>query len=393
MLTNHQKVTWARRTMFWFALLGLFAATYLLYTYTTGTDLKCGPLHGCEIVKNSKWANWFGIPTPAFGVTFYLVLIVVSAYRAYAPHKRGKLMRRLVMLMAWAGFLESVFLTLVQRFVLGAFCTWCLMSAAAATGIFIFVWLDKPWEFGIETAAKELKVVFASLLIGLIAGGTGLYLLLKPTPITTVNLSLSQSAPTKFYPPTSATTTVQATSSPAVADSSDIEYPVVASTTAIEGPMTSKVTLVEFMDFQCPACGQYYKLVIKPLRDKYRGRIRFAARHFPLADLHPQALGAAVGGVCAQRQDKFFAYYDTLYQNQQALARTDLERYAQGMGLDVKAFDKCLDDKTALSQVMYDYNAGRAFGISSTPTLIINDALIDGAPNLDAMSKLIDERL
>ncbi|MHB8831030.1 MAG: thioredoxin domain-containing protein [Patescibacteria group bacterium] len=386
-MTQHQRITWARRIMFCFALVGLFAASYLLYTYVTGVDLKCGPLSGCEVVRNSKWANWFGIPTPAFGVAFYLAVVVLSIYRAYAPHKNAKLTRILILLMAWAGFLESVFLTLIQRYVLNTFCFWCLVSAASATGLFIFVWLDKKVEFGIETAAKELKIVFAALFIGLVAGGAGFYFLLQPTAPRTSNLALTQGTPDKLYIPNGTTST------PQVNEPAAEGYPIVADTTPIEGPMISKVTLVEFYDFQCPACGIYHKLVIKPLRDKYQGRIKFAPRNFPLVEAHPYAMGAAIAGVCSQRQGKFFEYYDTLFANQKALTRPDLEKYAQSLGLDTEKFKLCLDDKSAQDQVLNDYNAGRSFGISSTPTLIINDALIEGSPNLDVMSKLIDERL
>jgi len=313
-------------------------------------------------------------------------VLCVSVYRAYAPHKRAKLMRSLAMLMAWAGFLESFSLTLVQRFVLHAFCTWCLVSAAAATGIFIFVWLDKSVEMGVETSAKELKIVFATLLIGLAAGGTAFHYLIRPIPAKTVDLVLGQGTPEKIYiPPASTSSTPQADVS--------LDYPIVASSTPIEGPIMAKVTLVEFMDFQCPACGIYHELVIKPLRDKYRGRIRFAVRHFPLADLHPQALGASIAGACAQRQGKFFEYCDLLFENQKDLTRPDLEKYAASLGMDMPGFKSCLEDPAAKSQVIYDYEAGRSFGISNTPTLIINDALIEGAPNLEALAKLVDERL
>lgn len=366
-------------------MTGLFAASYLLYTYLTGAELKCGIVHGCEIVKNSKWASLFGIPTPAFGVVFYLAVIVLSIYRAYAPHKNAIYARWLIMLMAWAGFIESVYLTLVQRYALNAFCFWCLISAAAATGIFIFVWLDKKMEFGVETASKELKVVFGSLLIGLVAGGTGFYYLVQPAPLRPVNLTIGQGTPEKIYVPSTST---QEQIPPQTE-----EFPVVATSTPIEGPVDAKVTLVEFFDFQCPACGVYHKLAILPLREKYKGKIKFAPRNFPLADAHPQAMGAAIAGVCAQRQNKFFEYYDLLYSNQKALSRPDLEKSAQTLGLDMPKFTSCLDDSSAKNQVLTDYNAGRAFGITGTPTLIINNALIEGTPNLDAMSKLIDERL
>lgn len=360
-------------------MIGLFAASYLLYTYATGTELKCGLVHGCEIVRNSKWSSFFGIPTPVFGVIFYLAIIILSIYRAYAPHKNVIYARWLIILMAIAGFAESIYLTSVQSFVLHAFCFWCLISAAAATGIFIFVWLDRKMELGIETASKELKIVFSSLLIGLVAGGIGFYYLLQPAPVRPINVTIGQAENQNN----------QATSTPETPE----EFPVVATSTPIEGPADAKVTLVEFFDFQCPACGVYHKMVMLPLREKYKGKIKFAPRNFPLADAHQQAMGAAIAGVCAQRQNKFFEYFDLLYSNQKALSRPDLEKAAQSLGLDMNKFKTCLDDSSAKNQVIYDYNAGRAFGISSTPTLILNNGLIDGAPNLDAMSKLIDERL
>lgn len=380
--SKHGRILWARRLMLWFALVGLFAASYLLYTYLTGTELRCVALTGCEIVRFSKWASWFGIPTPAFGVAFYLAVVALSGYRAYAPHQNAKWARRLIVLMACAGFAESVFLTLIQRFALNAFCFWCLVSAAAATGIFIFVWMDKGIEFGKEISAKELKVIFASLLLALVGGVIGMYLLLQPQAPKPLDLNFGQDTPDKIFVPDATTST-----------SAQDGFSVVATTTAVEGPMTAKVTITEFFDFQCPACGVYHKTVIKPLREKYQGRIRFAARHFPLVQSHPYAMGAAIAGVCAQRQDKFFEYYDLLYANQKALSRPDLEKSAQALGMDAEKFKACLDDPTAKAQVLADYNAGRSYGISGTPTIIINNALVDGTPNLDAMSKLIEERL
>lgn len=385
-MTQHQRVTWARRIMFWFSLVGLFAASYLLYTYTTGSELKClGVVHGCDIVRSSKWASLFGIPTPVFGVFFYLAIIVLSIYRAYAPHKNVRHTRLLIVLMAIAGFVESVYLTMVQRFALDAFCLWCLVSAAAATGIFIFVWIDKRLEFGVESSSKELKFAFGSLLIALLAGATGFYYLLQPSAPKPLNLSLGQGVPEKLFVPSTST---QESTPPA-----EEGFPIVATSTPIEGPAQAKVTLVEFYDFQCPACGVYHRLVIKPLRNKYKDKLIFAPRHFPLVEAHPQAMGAAIAGVCAQRQGKFFEFYDWLFTNQKNLTRPDLEKHAQTVGLDLSSFRICLDDVSAKNQVIYDYNAGRSFGILGTPTLIINGALIDGTPNLDSLSKLIDERL
>ncbi|HPN15241.1 MAG TPA: thioredoxin domain-containing protein [bacterium] len=402
MFQKIDRVIWARRIIFWGALAGLFAASYLLYTYSSGAELKCGPLSGCDVVRASKWSSLFGIPTPAFGVFFYVCVLSISLFRVYVPDQRLKMGRGLMMLFAWAGFLESFYLTLIQRFALNTFCFWCLVSAAAATGIFVFVWLDKPKELNRTQTDREMMVYFISLLLGAAAGLIGFYILLKPAPVKTMDLNLDQGAPGKFILPEG-----QATSSmgevPVLSDEpvnqqqdpADQEefYSVLDNQTPVEGPMTAKVTVVEFMDFECPACGVYHKLVINPIREKYRGKIRFAVRHMPLTQIHPRALDASVAAVCAQRQNKFFPYYDLLFDNQKALSKQDLIGYALQLGLNQADFEKCLEDKQALDQVQRDYRAGMWFGVIGTPTLIINDALIDGTPNLDSLSKLIEERL
>lgn len=402
MFQMKDKIIWARRGVFWLALVGLFAASYLLYTYTSGVELKCGPLSGCDVVRASKWSSLFGIPTPAFGVFFYMCVLVIGLYRVYVPDKYLKLSRGLLMLFAWAGFLESFYLTLVQRFALNTFCLWCLVSAASATSIFVLVWWDKIKALDRSEADREMLVYFMSLLLGLAVSLIGFYVLLKPGEVKTLDLNLDQGSPSEFILPegqVSSSTEGIPASSDELADQnqevSDEEgfYSVLENQTPVEGPMTAKVTLVEFMDFECPACGVYHKLVINPIREKYRGKIRFAVRHMPLTQIHPRALGASVAAVCAQRQNKFFSYYDLLFDNQSALSKQDLIGYALQLGLNQVDFEKCLEDKKALDQVQGDYRAGLWFGITGTPTLIINETLIEGTPNLESLSELIEDRL
>lgn len=402
MFQGIDKVLWARRLMFWFALAGLFSASYLLYTYSSGAELKCGPLHGCDVVRASKWSSLFGIPTPAFGVFFYMCVLAISLYRVYVSDKYIKICRGLMLLFAWAGFLESFYLTLVQRFALNTFCFWCLISAVSATGIFVFVWLDKPKALMRAQADREMAVYFITLLLGVAGGVLGFYILLRPSAVKTLDLDLNQGVPSEFVLPeqsqsssTEATINSEETLKTPEQDVSAEEefYAVLENQTPVEGPMTAKVILVEFMDFECPACGVYHRLVINPIREKYKGKIRFAVRHMPLTQIHPRALDASTASVCAHRQNKFFLYHDLLFENQKALSKPDLIGYALQLGLDRATFENCLEDKSALDQVNRDYRAGLWFGINGTPTLIINDALIEGAPGLESLSGLIEERL
>lgn len=365
--------------MFWFALVGLFTSSYLLYTYTTGVDLRCGVLHGCDVVRASKWSSWFGIPTPLFGVVFYLFFVAVTLFRTYSPHYKARLARWGMFALAAAGFAESAVLTGIQKFSIGSWCTWCLVSAFAATMIFIASLRDGAAEIGAEKVTRELKVIAGSFVAFVLLGAGLFYYLIQPQASSQTKIPVITPQSPELNIPTATTTAPEAK--------------LIEPWTAVEGPTDAKVTLVEFMDFECPGCGIYYKLVIQPLREKYNGKIQFAVRHFPLPEIHPDAVRAAVAGVCVQEQNRFFRFYDIVFQNQSDLSAAALEKYATQAGANLDAYKKCVSNPKALETALKDRQEGIGFGVTGTPTLIINNQIIDGTPDLDSMSRLIDERL
>lgn len=169
----------SRRIMLWAALVGLFASVYLLITYTTGGPIVCGLAEGCEIVRASKWATTIGgLPRPVLGVIFYLGVIGLLGFRAAYPHRFVRRAYHLTMLAATVGFLESAFLTFVQWADIGAFCTWCLTSAAAATVIFIVSWFDRGHAMEEDAALRELQVLFWSFTMSAVIGAILLFALL-----------------------------------------------------------------------------------------------------------------------------------------------------------------------------------------------------------------------
>lgn len=185
---NIKTIIWSRRGIFIAALLGLFASSYLLYTYTTGADLKCGSLiHGCDVVRLSEWASLFGIPTPAFGVFFYLSVIIILIARAFVPEYKPKLARLGQVIFAVAGILESTFLTYIQAFEIGQYCTWCLASALSATLIFVFVIFDRSYSLTKDESNRELKFIGAFLAIFVVFGGLLFARLVKPVESPPIN--------------------------------------------------------------------------------------------------------------------------------------------------------------------------------------------------------------
>ncbi|MFH1620634.1 MAG: thioredoxin domain-containing protein [Patescibacteria group bacterium] len=160
----------------------------------------------------------------------------------------------------------------------------------------------------------------------------------------------------------------------------------------VEGPATSTVTIVEFLDFQCPACGAFYP-IMKRIREEYAGKIRFAERQMILPEIHEYAKGASIAAVCAGKQDKYFEYADALMVNQSRLGRDDLIRYADALHLNMDLFNKCLDDPAVADFVVEERKAGEALGIIGTPWLFINRDSIEGTPTYEVLKKLIDDRL
>jgi protein-disulfide isomerase len=145
------------------------------------------------------------------------------------------------------------------------------------------------------------------------------------------------------------------------------------------GSPTASVTVEEFADFQCPACGSVHP-VMKEIQSTYGSRIRFIFRNFPLAiPAHDKAYEAAVAVEAARMQDqtKFWALQNLLYENQQAWTanpnyRQIWEGYAQQIGLDVEKFKTDMAGGAAKARVDADIQRGRGLSIDSTPTVLVN---------------------
>ncbi len=129
-------------------------------------------------------------------------------------------------------------------------------------------------------------------------------------------------------------------------------------------------TIVIFSDFQCPYCRKAAKN-LRPVIKAYGKYIRFVFKHFPLS-FHRYARLAAQASMAAHAQGKFWQYHDLLFDHQQALARADLERYAQQLKLDMKKFKAALDKKTYLKKIAQDFNLGLNLEVQGTPTFFLN---------------------
>jgi protein-disulfide isomerase len=136
------------------------------------------------------------------------------------------------------------------------------------------------------------------------------------------------------------------------------------------GDVNAPVTVVEFTDFQCPACAAMNPVLDEVLKS-YGNKVRFVIRDFPL-NQHEFARKAAEAANAANAQGKFFEYTALLFKNQKALDVPSLKKYASEVGLDRARFDAALDRGVYAAEVENDIQDGEMYGVGSTPTIFIN---------------------
>ena len=166
----------------------------------------------------------------------------------------------------------------------------------------------------------------------------------------------------------------------------------------VVGAGTSGVTVVEFADFQCPACRSYYPVTTQ-IKQKYGDKIKFQFRHFPLVQIHKNAMVVHRAAEAAGRQGKFWEKHDLLFERQQAWESSPnptavMEDYAAELGLNIDQFKTDFSSESVNNTISADIKAGQALGVSGTPSFVINGKKIEPLPtDLAGFSKLIDEAI
>ncbi len=158
------------------------------------------------------------------------------------------------------------------------------------------------------------------------------------------------------------------------------------------GPADATVTIVEFGDFECPHCGGLFP-TLETIRKNYSAHVRIVFRQFPFARIHPHSMKAAEASLCADDQNRFWEYHDSLFGNQEDLALDALRRRAGELGLDTATFNSCLDSGRKAATVNDDMDAGEEAGVFTTPTMIINGRVLEGNQPYAAIARVITSEL
>jgi protein-disulfide isomerase len=156
-------------------------------------------------------------------------------------------------------------------------------------------------------------------------------------------------------------------------------------TNHVKGAGTSGVEIVEFGDFQCPACEFFYPMLLQA-RTKYGDQIKFTFKHFPIAQIHDKAIAAHKAAEAAAAQGKFWEMHDLLYERQNEWGANGLsiegteryfESYAAQLGLDIEKFKTDVRSSVINDLIKADIEEGQSKDVASTPTFFINGERLD----------------
>ena len=152
--------------------------------------------------------------------------------------------------------------------------------------------------------------------------------------------------------------------------------PAVSDRDHAQGSPDAPVTLVEYGDYQCPYCGEAYAAV-RQVQRRMGDRLRFVFRNFPLPQVHPHAIPAAIFAESDASAGEFWAAHDWLFEHQDQLDAAGLDEAARGLGLDPGALGR--DELAAREHVLADVRGGEQSGVQGTPAFFINGLPFEGS--------------
>lgn len=334
-----------RKTIwFWITIVlaaaALAASAILLVDYVRPAPVFCDASGGCAKVRATALARPLGIPLPAIGLTGILGV----GLAALVPERGARLVQ---LVLGVVGGLVGVVLLGVQA-ALGVLCPFCAIVDGAAIGLGVLSILRwrNAWEPPSGRLFPGVAVTALLLAIGI------------PSGIGFQERILPQGLP-----------------------------PTIAEEMKRTG--RGKVTVVDFVDFECPFCRMTHA-ELAPLLEERKAKVRVARKHVPLR-MHPHAMDAAKAGCCGETLGKGDEMADALFKAlPEELTPEGCERLAQEQGLDLEKFRACVKDPTTLARIEKDKEAFRDVKGHGLPTIWIEATKLEGAQDRETLESTLD---
>ncbi len=333
-------------------------------------SMMCGDntVGGCATVNRSTYSELFGIPVAAFGVAFYLSLTLLVGLAVVGDESLKQAALQIGFLIVSLAVVVDVILLAIQFFALDAFCNLCI-STYVCTGL-LFAFLFSSGKRISRVSMSVLlqsaigKMLFAGWLIGSLGvtfGAIAWSKMLAYQDPTQLEARFSETAVKEYE--AGAMKSIDLTNTP------------------FKGKENSPIKVVVYSDFLCPWCRQV-ALTFQQHLSMWEGKVVVYYKNYPLDPLcnkhhataaHNGACFAALGGLCAEQQGKFWEYHDRAYEKPPRDGRDrDIINIAHEVGIDTVAFKACLASSPMQRTIQRQVEEAFAFGIDGTPRIFIN---------------------
>ncbi len=354
------------------ALMGAGVAAYLTLQHSPASGSSFCTVNAvidCDAVNRSAWSELFGIPIALLGFGFYVAVLAVLALgrlrrddHPRAPH--------LLVLGGGAAVLYSAVLAGVSAH-MGKWCLLCVSMYGFNTLILVAGLLaarrsDASLGAGLAELlrGKTDKSLGAFATAGVLAVVVGLFVYGRAGGTAAADAGSDDLA--SLY---------KATEGPLELDGTE----------PILGRKDAPYTVVEFADFQCPACAAATPQVFEMVQAD--PDIRVLYKNFPISSVcnrliegprHARACPAAYAGECARQQGRFWQLEKLMFANQEFLGDDDIRFMAKQAGLDLDAFETCLADPRTREAIAADVDASEKVGVHFTPSFFVQGLFPDG---------------
>ena len=157
-----------------------------------------------------------------------------------------------------------------------------------------------------------------------------------------------------------------------------------------QGPANAAITLVQYGDYECPYTRQS-TTVVRAIQQQLGDQLRFVFRNFPLTEIHPHALHAALAAEAAAMQGKFWQMHDYIFHHQHTLEDSALAQFATAVGLEMQHYTHAMAQQRSLPHIEEDVESGERSGVQGTPTFFINGVMYRGSWEHDALLAALQE--
>lgn len=373
--------------------LSLYSVKHHLELRANGhTDAFCNisAQINCDVVASSKYAELFGIPVGVFGAGYFLAMAFLAATTALG-HKTRKEHEAAWLILAGAGVVASLVFGGISLGVLNAVCIVCiatyvvtLLQAAVA---YVISRDGDQRSFQTKTIGNGLTSAAVAMAIVIVA-----FNFLRPSAELPKELQdvagkhdhLAESSMT--LSPNKVDIQINRTPYSGAGE----DYRV--------GSDDAKVVIVEFADYQCPACSAARK-TFEDLHKEVGDRVLFVFKNFPLSnkcngsmqsDMHPYSCDIARLARCAGQYGKFWEYHKLAFDEQSRASLEQAKVWGQKVGLTEAQITQCLNSADILAKLRDDADVGTRAGVDGTPAVYINGRKYTGERTVQALRSAIE---